>query len=453
MAAITPTIYALASAHGRAGIAVIRVSGPSADHALQRLAPNLSEMPPPRYLQRVNLFDTESKNDQAPQQIDQALAVRFPAPHSFTGEDVIELHVHGGHAVINALMTSLSSIESLRPAEPGEFSRRAFENGKMDLTAVEAIADLVDAETTAQREQALTQMGGALAKTYDGWRERLVKAMAFAEASIDFAEEDIPADLTQQSLDALSVLAAEIRAHLSDGNIGERIRDGFRIALTGAPNVGKSSLLNAIAKRDVAIVSDIAGTTRDVIEVPMDLNGYAAVLIDTAGLRESDDAIEREGVRRAIDQAATADLRLHLTDDKDALEAKELNDETIQVINKCDLRPKDKATGVSDGVHNISAKTGFGLDGLIREMSDRISQQIVRRSKASVPLTRARHRHALVECVEALDRALASANAGNDAEMMAEDVRVAAHALGRITGRVDVEELLDRIFSDFCIGK
>jgi len=453
MAAITPTIYALASAHGRAGIAVIRISGPSADHALQRLAPNLSEMPPPRYLQRVNLFDTESKNDQAPQQIDQALAVRFPAPHSFTGEDVIELHVHGGHAVINALMTSLSSIENLRPAEPGEFSRRAFENGKMDLTAVEAIADLVDAETTAQREQALTQMGGALAKTYDGWRERLVKAMAFAEASIDFAEEDIPADLTQQSLDALSVLASEIRAHLSDGNIGERIRDGFRIALTGAPNVGKSSLLNAIAKRDVAIVSDIAGTTRDVIEVPMDLNGYAAVLIDTAGLRESDDVIEREGVRRAIDQAATADLRLHLTDDKGALEAKELNDEIIQVVNKCDLRPKDKATDVSDGVHYISAKTGFGLDGLIREIADRISQQILRRSKASVPLTRARHRHALVECVEALDRALAGAKAGNDAEMMAEDVRVAAHALGGITGRVDVEELLDRIFSDFCIGK
>ena len=286
-----PTIYALATAQGRAGIAVIRISGPAAERALMKLAPNLVALPAPRYAQRLSLFETESNFDQSPVQIDDALAVRFNGPNSFTGEDVVELHVHGGHAVISALMTSLSSIEGLRPAEPGEFSRRAFENGKMDLTAVEAIADLVDAETSAQRQQALTQMGGALAKTYYGWRERLVKAMAFAEASIDFSEEDIPEDLSRQSLDALKVLAQEIREHLSDSNIGERIRDGFRIALTGAPNVGKSSLLNALAKRDVAIVSDIAGTTRDVIEVPMDLSGYAAVIIDTAGIRESEDVI------------------------------------------------------------------------------------------------------------------------------------------------------------------
>lgn len=448
-----PTIYALATAHGRAGIAVIRISGPAAEFALMMLAPDLVQLPAPRYAQRINLFETESNFDQSPVQIDDALAVRFKGPNSFTGEDVVELHVHGGHAVISALMTSLSMIEGLRPAEPGEFSRRAFENGKMDLTAVEAIADLVDAETSAQRQQALTQMGGALAKTYDGWRERLVKAMAFAEASIDFSEEDIPEDLTRQSLDALKVLAQEIREHLSDSGIGERIRDGFRIALTGAPNVGKSSLLNALAKRDVAIVSDIAGTTRDVIEVPMDLSGYAAVIIDTAGIRESEDVIEREGVRRALDQAASADLRLHLVDNLEAAQMVARDPNTFVVMNKCDLLAEKDLSETLVGVHPLSLKSGEGLEGLIMEMSARISNHAANRSKASAPLTRARHRYALEECVDALDRAFVSAAAGADVEMMAEDVRVAAQALGRITGRVDVEELLDRIFSDFCIGK
>ncbi|MDB9703629.1 tRNA uridine-5-carboxymethylaminomethyl(34) synthesis GTPase MnmE [Rhodospirillales bacterium] len=448
-----PTIYALATAQGRAGIAVIRISGPAAERALMKLAPDLVALPAPRYAQRLSLFETESNFDQSPVQIDDALAVRFNGPNSFTGEDVVELHVHGGHAVISALMTSLSSIEGLRPAEPGEFSRRAFENGKMDLTAVEAIADLVDAETSAQRQQALTQMGGALAKIYDGWRERLVKAMAFAEASIDFSEEDIPEDLSRQSLDALKVLAQEIREHLSDSNIGERIRDGFRIALTGAPNVGKSSLLNALAKRDVAIVSDIAGTTRDVIEVPMDLSGYAAVIIDTAGIRESEDAIEREGVRRALEQAASADLRLYLVDSVEAAEMAEHNPDTIVVMNKCDLLSNNDLGKTLLGVHLLSIKMNDGLESLIAEMSERISNQAAYRSKASAPLTRARHRHALEECVDALDRAFVSVDAGADVEMMAEDVRVAAQALGRITGRVDVEELLDRIFSNFCIGK
>ena len=448
-----PTIYALATAQGRAGIAVIRISGPAAELALMKLVPDLVALPAPRYLQRVNLFETESNFDQSPVQIDDALAVRFNGLNSFTGEDVVELHVHGGHAVISALMTSLSSIEGLRPAEPGEFSRRAFENGKMDLTAVEAIADLVDAETYAQRQQALTQMGGALAKTYDGWRERLVKAMAFAEATIDFSEEDIPKDLTHQSLDALKVLEQEIREHLLDSNIGERIRDGFRIALTGAPNVGKSSLLNALAKRDVAIVSDVAGTTRDVIEVPMDLSGYAAVIIDTAGIRESEDVIEREGVRRALDQAASADLRLHLVDSVEAAEMAEHNPHTIVVMNKCDLLSNNDLGKTLLGVHPLSIKMNDGLESLIAEMSERISNQAAYRSKTSAPLTRARHRYALEECVDALDRAFVSADAGADVEMMAEDVRVAAQALGRITGRVDVEELLDRIFSDFCIGK
>lgn len=453
MSAAYPTIFALATGHGRAGVAVIRISGPFADRALVKLAPQLAELPAPRYMERTSLFEIELNLNQYSAQIDDALVVRFPAPNSFTGEDVVELHVHGGHAVISALMTSLGAIDGLRPAEPGEFSRRAFENGKMDLTAVEAIADLVDAETSAQRQQALTQMGGALAKTYDDWRERLVKAMAFAEASIDFSEEDIPEDLTRQSVEALKVLAREIRDHLLDNSIGERIRDGFRIALTGAPNVGKSSLLNALAKRDVAIVSDIAGTTRDVIEVPMDLAGYAAVIIDTAGIRESADVIEREGVRRALDQAAAADLRLHLIDSVEAADDITPDTNTIVVMNKSDLISARARSKTLNEVRYLSVKSGDGLEGLIAEMSIRISDQAAHRGKASAPLTRARHRHALEECVDALDRAFAGTSADADVEMMAEDVRVAAQALGRITGRVDVEELLDRIFRDFCIGK
>jgi len=453
MAADPTTIFALASAPGRAGIAVVRVSGPRAGAALLALAPDMAALPVPRMATRAVLYASESNIDGAGREkIDDALVLWFPGPASFTGEDVVEFHIHGGHAVLDSLIASLAAIDGLVPAGPGDFSRRAFEHGKMDLTAVEAIADLVDAETAAQRCQALAQMGGALAEQYDGWRERLVKSMAFAEASIDFAEEDIPDDLARQSIAALRALADEIDMHLADDGIGERIRDGFRIALTGAPNVGKSSLLNALAKRDVAIVSDIAGTTRDVIEVPLDLGGYAAVLIDTAGLRESDDAIEREGVRRARDQAAQADLRLHLQDATAPDDIGAVPDaRTIPVQNKADLLDGPPAP-VADAVA-ISVKTGAGIAALIAEMTRRIKAQAETRAGASAPLTRARHRTALEDCRNALRRAIAAAEAGADEEMMAEDMRIAAGALGRITGRVDVEELLDRIFRDFCIGK
>lgn len=451
MAAEPTTIFALASAPGRAGVAVVRVSGPRAGDALKALAPDLAGLPPPRYAARAVLYvpGANSENGER-EKIDDALVLWFPGPASFTGEDVAELHIHGGHAVLDSLITSLGAMAGLVPAGPGEFSRRAFENGKMDLTAVEAIADLVDAETAAQRRQALSQMGGALARRYDGWRERLVKSMAFAEASIDFAEEDIPDDLVRQSIEALKALADEIDLHLADGGIGERIRSGFRIALTGAPNVGKSSLLNALTKRDVAIVSDIAGTTRDVIEVPMDLGGYAATLIDTAGLRESDDKIEQEGVRRARDQAASADLRLHLIEPGTHADVT-ADDKTLLVLNKADLVSEDAA--VPPGALSISVKTGAGLAGLISEMTNRIRNLAAGQAEASAPLTRARHRSALEDCRSALRRAIENAEADMDEEMMAEDMRVAAQALGRITGRIDVEDLLDRIFRDFCIGK
>lgn len=453
MAVVPATIFALASAPGRAGVAVLRLSGPDAGAALLALAPDLAVLPAPRRAVRVFLYASESNSDGSRERIDDGLALWFPAPASFTGEDVVELHVHGGHAVLDSLMTSLQALSGLRPAMPGEFSRRAFEHGKMDLTAVEAIADLVDAETSAQRRQALAQMDGSLARLYDGWRARLVKSLAFAEASIDFAEEDIPDDLARQSIEALRSLSTEISNHLADGGIGERIRSGFRIALTGVPNVGKSSLLNALAKRDVAIVSDIAGTTRDVIEVPLDLGGYATVLIDTAGIRDSTDQVEQEGVRRARAQAAMADLQIHLIDASGDLADLALDPGALLVLNKADLLGDANASNLPDHGMLISVTTGAGLGDLIAEMTKRIAAKASAHTSVSAPLTRARHRHALEDCRGALERALEGAGGGLDEEMMAEDIRLAAHALGRITGRVDVEELLDRIFRDFCIGK
>lgn len=447
------TVFALASAPGRAGIAVIRLSGPDAGTALRTLAPGLTALPLPRLATRASLYAPESSLGGPAERIDDALVLWFPGPGSFTGEDVVEFHVHGGHAVLDALMTSLSGLRGLRPAGPGDFSRRAFENGKMDLTAVEAIADLVDAETAAQRRQALGQMGGALARLYDGWRERLVKALAFAEASIDFAEEDIPDDLVRQSVAAVAALAAEIETYLADDGVGERIRDGFRIALTGAPNVGKSSLMNALAKRDVAIVSEVAGTTRDVIEVPLDLGGYAAVLIDTAGLRDSVDAIEQEGVRRARAQAAAADLRILLLDATALPDDMPTEAGTLVVVNKMDLMSSSEVKGLPLAALPLSILTGDGLATLIADMTAYIGSLTATRAGSGAPLTRARHRHALEICVAALNRALAGFDSGVDAEMIAEDLRVGAQALGSITGRVDVEELLDRIFRDFCIGK
>lgn len=478
----TDTIFALASAPGRSGIAVIRVSGPAAGSALLGLAPDLKALPVPRRATRVFLFETyssssgeghsesesnnynntpfsdsnhnESESSYAPAGlIDDGLAIWFPGPASFTGEDVVELHVHGGVSVLEAVTACLMAMPGVRTAEPGEYSRRAFENGKLDLTAAEAIADLVDAETTAQRHQALAQMGGGLAELYDGWRSQLVGALAYLEACIDFSEEDIPGDLMARSASTLTALRDSIGDHLQDNGIGERIRDGFRIALTGAPNVGKSSLMNALAKRDVAIVSDIAGTTRDVLEVPMDLGGFAATLIDTAGLRDTDDVIEIEGVRRARAAADAADIRVHLLDAMD-MDAESIRPEgALVVINKI-----DKIANRADVVEGVNAlplsvKTGVGLDDFVLTLTDRVRQLASVRVSDSPPLTRARHRAALEDCVGALDRAREGAAQAQDMEMIAEDMRVAAQALGRITGRIDVEDLLDKIFKDFCIGK
>lgn len=435
------TIFALASAPGRAGVQVIRISGPDAGAALSRLTGRA--LPAPRQAALAGLRDPVTG-----ELLDKALVLSFPAPGSFTGEDVVELHLHGGRAVLSAATQALSSL-GLRVAEPGEFSRRAFEHGKLDLTEAEAIADLVDAETAAQRRQALRQMEGALGQLYDGWRHRLTRALAHLEADIDFPDEDLPGGLSDAVRPVVVGLVTELSAHLADQGRGERLRDGISIAILGAPNAGKSSLLNAIARRDVAIVSNQAGTTRDVIEVQLDLGGYPVLLADTAGLRDAADQVESEGIRRALDRAAKADLKLLVFDGGELPDPATLalaDGDAILVMNKADL-PGAVAPLVGRAMLPLSARTGDGLPALLSTLEQAVA---ARYAPSGAPaLTRARHRSALEECRENLHRALQAPLP----ELAAEDVRLAVRALGRITGRVDVEDLLDVIFRDFCIGK
>ncbi len=434
------TIFALATAPGRAGIAVIRVSG---GHAREALAALGCDVPPPRKAARVRFVSGGAL-------LDDGLLLWFPAPASFTGEDVAELHIHGGRAVIESVLDALNNVPGVRPAEAGEFTRRAFLNDKMDLTQAEALADLVDAETRAQQRQALRQMGGALKEIYDDWRHGLVQALAHLEAVIDFPDEDLPPEVANKVWGEVEDLQKAIARHLEDGARGERIREGLVIAIIGPPNAGKSSLLNALAKREAAIVSPIPGTTRDVIEVHLDLGGYAVAIADTAGLREAGDAIEDEGIKRAKRRAADADLKIALFDGalypaRDAATAALIDADTLTVVNKSDLIANPRDSG--GDVQFISAKTGAGLGAF----AARLLQHV--RSKADigavVPLTRARHRKALEECREALLRA----RGADLPELAAEDLRLAARSLGRLTGRVDVEEILDVVFRDFCIGK
>ncbi|UEM21008.1 tRNA uridine-5-carboxymethylaminomethyl(34) synthesis GTPase MnmE [Skermanella mucosa] len=440
-----PTIFAPATAPGRGGVAIVRVSGPRAGVALTILTAR--PLPAPRTATVVRLADPRSGEF-----LDQGVVLWFPGPRSFTGEDVAEFHVHGGRAVVAGLIDSLSALQDFRIAEPGEFSRRGFENGKFDLTAAEAIADLVDAETSAQRRQALRQMEGELGRLYEDWRRRLTHALAHLEADIDFPDEDLPEGVSDQVRPVLESLITGLRAHLDDKRRGERLRDGIHIAILGAPNAGKSSLLNALARREAAIVSERAGTTRDVVEVHLDLGGYPVVLADTAGLREAADEIESEGIRRALARAAQADLKLAVFDatslpDLDAQTLEIVDEDTLVVLNKSDRVASPEMTVGGRATLAVSAVTGSGL----AELLEKLTAGVARRFEApGVPaLTRARHRSALEECVASLERALSAPLP----ELAAEDVRIAIRALGRITGRVDVEDLLDVIFRDFCIGK
>jgi tRNA modification GTPase len=432
-----PTIFAPATARGRAGVAIVRVSGPMAGPSLTRLS---GAIPAPRIARFAALADPATG-----EAIDQGLTLWFPGPASFTGEDVAEFHVHGGPAVVTSLLAALGRIEDCRLAEAGEFSRRAFLNGKLDLTQVEGLGDLIEAETAAQRRQALNQMAGGFARIAEGWALRLTRTLAHVEAAIDFPDEDLPEDLLGPARLVAVTLEQEIRVRLTDGRRGEILRDGLSVALIGPPNSGKSSLMNALAGRDAAIVSAQAGTTRDVIEVHLDLGGYPVILADTAGIRAGADPIEAEGIRRARARAEAADLRLLVLDagTPDSLEdfAALRDDATLLVWNKIDRTVPPPVEGLA-----VSAVTGQGLGALIDALAARAEGML---SGDAPIVTRERHRVALEECVGCLSRAVA----GADPALVAEDLRLAVRALGRITGRVDVEDLLDVIFRDFCIGK
>jgi tRNA modification GTPase len=439
------TIFALSSGRPPVAIAVIRVSGPRAQAALETLA---GRVPEARRAGFARLRDRPGGDV-----LDEALTLWFPGPNSETGEDVAEFQVHGGRAVIAAVLAALGRIEGLRPAEPGEFTRRAFENGRLDLTAVEGLADLIYAETEAQRRQAYRQLAGTLGRSAEGWRSQLIEAQALVEAGIDFSDEaDVPEKLLEPALATAGALRDEIAAALADEKRGERLREGLVVAIAGPPNAGKSSLMNRLARRDVAIVTPHAGTTRDVIEVHLDLGGYPVTLLDTAGIRETQDPVEVEGVRRARERAEAADLVLWVTDAVagEGGGGQAGGAEVWLIHNKIDLLKSEPGPCQSGRILPVSALTGAGLPELIAALA-RHAEAALAGAETNL-VTRERHRVALRKVVEALDRACAEGPGGRE-DIVAEELRLAARELGRLTGRVDVEDMLDVIFRDFCIGK
>jgi len=430
------TIYALSSGGLPSGVAVVRISGPATVVALKQMVGGL---PLPR---QATLRTIRNRNGDV---IDSGLILFFPGPASFTGEDCAELQVHGGRAVVQSLLQCLGKIPGLRLAVEGEFSRRAFESGKLDLVEIEGLADLIAAETEMQRRLAIEHSSGHLSELYDSWAERLTRCRALIEAELDFADEDdVPGSVSDQVWAEVKRLQHEISAHLANAGAGEIIRDGFKVVIAGPPNAGKSSLMNALAQRDVAIVTSIAGTTRDVLHVDLDIGGFLVKLYDTAGLRETNELVEREGIRRAENLVAQADLVLYLHDQSaSTTESRGSADSShVHIGTKSDLMSGQDGFDLT-----ISVKTGAGLDALKSLIADRIGQ-IVRSDSLALP-SRLRHKDSLAECLKAIDTALAA----GELDLRAEELRVAANALGRITGRVDVENLLDVIFSEFCIGK
>ncbi|MEA3068715.1 MAG: tRNA modification GTPase [Alphaproteobacteria bacterium] len=448
------TIFALSSGRPPAAIAVIRVSGAHAGAALQAL---IGRLPTPRHATLVHVCDPGNA-----EVIDEGLALWFPAPNSETGEDVAELQIHGGRAVIAATLAALGKLPGLRPAEAGEFTRRAFENGRIDLPAVEGLADLVSAETEAQRRQAYQHLKGLLGDRAETWRQRLIEALALVEAGIDFSDEDdVPKAAMAQALALVAPLAEEIGKACAGS--GERLREGLRVAIAGPPNAGKSTLFNRLARREAAIVSPFPGTTRDVLELHLDLRGYPVTVLDTAGIRESEDPVEREGVRRATEQALAADLVLWVTDAaegswreprraRDPIEAPPGTAVWV-LLNKIDLLPSGERALVSEAgveaVRLISGATGEGVDELISALTQ-FCELYFPAEPALV--TRERQRAHLQETALALRGVQAAAAEGRE-EIVAEQLRLATRALGKLLGRVDVEDILDVIFRDFCIGK
>jgi tRNA modification GTPase len=448
------TIYALSTAQGQAGIAVIRVSGEAAGGALEALCEGGAPTPRMAGLRVM-------REPRTGEVLDRALVLWFPGPASFTGEDVAEFHVHGGRAVVAGVLDALGGL-GLRMAEPGEFTRRAFENGKLDLTEAEGLADLIHAQTAAQRNLALQQSGGALQERYEAWRAALLRAMAYVEASLDFSDEgDIAEGAFNEAMPVVRALAGELERALADNRRGEILREGIQVAIVGAPNVGKSSLLNALAGREAAIVFDEPGTTRDVIEVALDLDGFPFILRDTAGLRDAESAVEREGIRRALAAAEDADLVIAMSDasaphpvplpmgEGTVLQPSSATPAFVRVCNKADLLPS-RGDWVAGSIL-VSAKTGEGLDELKAALVS-FAQDNFGGGEA-VLITRARHRQEIGRAHAALREFLASSRKGDHTELAAEHLREAADALGRLTGRLDVEDVLGEIFSEFCVGK
>ncbi len=427
----------------------MRISGPGSANILNALG--VDPLPPARMASLKKLIHQDTK-----EVIDHALVLWFPAPASYTGEDVVELHIHGGRAIINELTQYLQSLDGVRLAEPGEFSRRAFINGKMDLTMLEGVADMIDAQTAAQKKQALRQMDGGLETLYEDWRLELIEILAHMEAYIDFPDEDIPDQTEEKIINQVGNLIKDLQAHLSDRR-GQRLREGLYAVIIGAPNVGKSSLMNALARKDVAIVSNIAGTTRDVIEVQMDIGGYPLTLADTAGLRNTSDDIESKGIALARKRAEQADIRICLFDAENPQALDEatmamIDDNSVIVMNKADRCPQKEMMRVKGAVPvMMSAKTGQGIDNLIDRLEDMLGEIA---SPAESPLfTRQRHKAGLEQAVNCLEDFLISRRERRAIELAAEDLRLAARSLGSVTGRIEVEDLLDKIFSSFCIGK
>lgn len=422
------TIYALASARGKAGVSVLRLSGPQSHAAVIAVC---GDLPPVRRasLRRIIWNGIE---------LDQALVLVFADGESFTGEPSAELHLHGSIAVVQSVMQALSAIAGLRLAEPGEFTRRALENGRLDLAQVEGLADLIDAETEAQRRQALRVLSGAIGQRAEMWRQKLIRAAALIEATIDFADEDVPVDVSPEVLALCDDVLADLRREVAGSHAAERIRDGFEVAIVGAPNAGKSTLLNALAGREAAITSEFAGTTRDVIEIRMDIDGLAVTLLDTAGLRETFDPVEQIGIKRALDRARSADLRVFL-DSGEVVPGISPKHDDIILSGKADI------TG-----RGVSGKTGQGVPELIAA----IGVRLLARSAGAGLVTRERHRLAIERAIGAMESARVEVERGaTRAELAAADLRVAIRALEALVGRVDVENLLDEIFSSFCIGK
>lgn len=429
------TIFALASARGKAGVAVIRISGPRAWDAASALGGPLPEV------RRASVRKLEWNGEP----LDEGLVLTFADGASFTGELAVELHIHGAVATIEAVLRALGGMSGLRMAEPGEFTRRALENGRFDLSQVEGLADLIDAETEAQRKQALKVLSGDVSRQAEAWRRDLIRAAALLEATIDFADEDVPVDVGPEVLRLVEGVVAELRQAITGYGAAERIRQGFEVAIVGRPNAGKSTLLNALAGREAAITSETAGTTRDVIEVRMDVDGLAVTFLDTAGLRVTEDDVERIGVRRAIDRAAAADLRIFLLDREGEVPLVSAREGDIVTLGKADLNQ-----GSASGRLSVSGKTGAGIGELIR----RVSEMLGSRSASAGIITRERQRQAVSAAISSMESACDAVRAGpSRTEIAAELLRRGVRALDSLVGRVDVEDLLDDIFARFCIGK